>query len=254
MSNAPPYGDHGRRRAIVHIGTHKTGTTSFQAWVRRYRRVLAARTGIHFYDGLFNREQYELAVLSLRPDRIPENRRQDVESYGEEEVRAHVRWQVDRPVDTILCSAEELSFARDIDEVERLVDLLYPRDISIVVVLREPAEFLRSYTAEFSRKGLERSPDPASIRYVEPDSWLVRYEDLLGVYGAVLGPQHVTAISYEDSVKQDGSIIPAILRACGADTTGLPSWEGLWQHQSRTSKEERERVRQWWRDQKQNPT
>jgi hypothetical protein len=241
-----------QRRAIVHVGTHKTGTTSFQAWARRYRTELAARTAIHYYDGRFSRNHYELALLCLRRGLIPVSGMEAAWCLGEgqADVRAHIRRQVERPVQSLLCSTENLSYVREPDEVDRLVELLRPREVSVVVVLRDPAEFLRSVRAELGRHGLQPSADPDSITYVEPDSWLLRYDDLLGAYRAVLGPERVTAISYEESVQRDGSIIPAILRACGADTAGLPSWEGLWQHRSRGNKTERERTKQWWREQR----
>jgi hypothetical protein len=238
------------RRAIVHIGTHKTGTTSFQAWARRYRRELAEKTGLHYYDGRFKRNHFELAVLSVRPDRIPPNRRLAVASLDQAQLREYICQQVKRPGRDLLCSAEDLSYARHTDEVERLVELLRPREVSVIVVLRDPADFLRSYAAEFTRQGVEPSRDANSITYVAPDSWLVRYDDLLEVYRNVLGEDRVHVVDYEESLQRDGSIIPAVLRACGAETAGLPAWEGLWQHRSRGSNIERSRAKKWWRDQR----
>src|SRR5688572_25154818 len=242
-----------RGRAIVHIGIAKTGTTSFQAWARRYRRELAAKTGLNYYDGRFMNSHYELAILSIRRDRDMQIRRWHPDWWREEwqiDVRDHIRRQVERPVETLLCSAEGLSLVRDTDEVHRLVQLLRPREVSVVVVLREPAAFLGALADELHRAGLEPNADPESIAYIEPDSWLVRYDDLLDVYRTVLGPDRVTVLSYEENVQRDGSIIPALLRACGADTAELPPWDGLWMIKSGINKAETKRMNRWWRDQR----
>lgn len=235
--------DRSERRAIVHIGLHKTGTTSFQKWADRWQENIAALAGVHYYQGRFDRSHFELGLLSHRANRSMAVRSRYPDWCLDEwqaHVRAHIRAEVERPVETLLCSTEVLSHLRHRDEVERLVELLAPRGLTVVVVLREPADFLASYAAELAKRGIQPSPYRDSFAYVESDSWLVRYDELIDVYSRVLGPQNVRALAYEDHVERDGSIIPALARACEIDPDEIP-WQGIWRNTTPRTKANRGR-------------
>ncbi len=229
-----PLDDRSRPRAIVHVGTHKTGTTSFQKWAYKWRDEIASRSDVHYYEGRFDRSHFEFALLSQRPNRSMAVRSRYPDWCLDEwqaDVRAHIRAQVNRPVRALLCSTEILSHLRHRDEIDRLVELLEPREITVVVVLREPAAFLRSYALELAKKGIRPSSYRDSFAYLEPDSWLVQYDELLEAYGTALGSQNVRVLAYEENVARDGSIIPALARACGIDPAGMP-WEGIWRNKT----------------------
>jgi hypothetical protein len=224
-----------RSTAIVHIGTHRTGTTSFQDWAHRSRDELAARAQIYYYDGLFGLSHYELPILCMRRNRSMPMRTVVPDWCLDEwqtDVRAHIRQQVRAPMRTLLCSAEGLSYLRHQDEIERLVELLEPRLVSVVVVLRNPRDFLASYTAMLARQGFSPSRYHESFSYVQDDTWLVRYDELVGAYRNVIGADRVHVVPYDDHVGRDGSIIPAVLGACGADIERLPAWDRPWKNRS----------------------
>jgi hypothetical protein len=225
-----------RRRAVVHIGTHKTGSTSFQAWADQHRDEMAVRADTHVYQGRFAAwSHYELAILCLRPDRNMPMRCRTPDwclDAWQQDVRNHIREQVHGTQSTLLCSAEELSYLRHSDEVERLRDLLAPREVSVIAVLRQPADFLRSYADGIARNGFLPSKYDDSFAYVELDSWLIRYHDLIESYSQVLGTEKVHVLAYEQCLQRDGSIIPEILRASGFDPATLPSSNGMWKNKS----------------------
>jgi hypothetical protein len=152
----------------------------------------------------------------------------------QETVREHIRRQMQRPDDALVVSAEALSYLRYPDEVHRLRRLLEPRDVSVVVVLREPKDFLESFALEQARRGFSPSPYRESFAYVEDDSWLIRYDNLIDVYTTVFGSESLTILNYEDCIRDLGTTLPAILGACDPKTlSGLPPWDHVWENASR---------------------
>ena len=216
--------------ALVHIGTHKTGTTAFQQWADGSREALLDRCGIALYEGLYGPSHFEIPLLCLRDDRTMTGRRVVPESLlGEwkDEVRRHLAQQVARPEERLLISSESLSLLRYDDEVAALRDLLGPRQIKVAACLREPASFLESYRHEMAKKGIQPSRFRASHNYVEPDTWLVKWDEMLSVWRRVLGEDRVVDFSYEVAMAQYQSSIPGVLAALSIDDTELPSWEGV---------------------------
>jgi hypothetical protein len=216
--------------AIVHIGTHRTGTTSFQRWAFTNRDELARGTGLEYYNGLFGPNHYEIPMLCLRANRSMPMRAITPDwclDEWQQRAAAHIREDASRGPRPLLISAEGMSYVRHPDEVARLVDLLHPRRVSVVGVLRERASFLRSYGRALADAGFPPSPYRESFAYVEEDSWLVNYDALLGVYREVLGTDRVAAVGYERAIECHGSIIPAILAACGFHESQLPPWNGF---------------------------
>ena len=60
--------------------------------------------------------------------------------------------------------------------MQRLTEHFPHARLSVVVVLREPAEFLASYRVSSRWLDGQPSSDTDSILYSEPDSWLVDYD------------------------------------------------------------------------------
>jgi hypothetical protein len=219
-------------RAVLHIGTHKTGTTSFQAWAAEAREALRAR-GVRYFKGMYGKNHFDLAFLALRRNRNMPMRSKHPDWCLDEwqaEARAHLQEQSSGAERTLLCSAEALSYVRFADEVETLVELFAPRQVQVVVAFREPDVFLQSYKEDLAVQGFRPSRYPESFAYVKPDTWLLRYDDLLDAYRSVLGEEHVASIRYEEAVERDGSIIPALLDAAAIDRTGLPEVAGHWEN------------------------
>jgi hypothetical protein len=136
-----------------------------------------------------------------------------------------------------------LSLLRHDDEVDALRQLLAPRTVRVAVCLRNPSDFLRSYRAMLARRREDPSLYAASYRYVEPDSWLVDYDALLGVYRRVLGEDAVVAFPYEQALEEHGSTIPSVLSSLGIESDGLPPWEDHWRNESPASPRLLARVR-----------
>lgn len=226
--NKPVGADGGARAAVVHIGTHKTGTTSFQVWAERNRAYLEEHLGLKYYRGLFESNHYELPLLCIDRSRSMSMRAKIPDwclDAWQARVREHVAGEVEQDARRLLISCEDFSYARTADEVEALRDLLAPRELSVIVTLREPKAFLRSYANELRTQGFALSSIQGSFAYVEQDSWLVDYDRMLSMYQSVLGTDHVYVINYEAAMQGDGSTIPSVMAGCGVRAAELPDWE-----------------------------
>ena len=152
-------GEARQQRAIVHIGTHKTGSTSLQYWLAQHATELEMDHHLGVYRPIHPNGR-ELALLCANPDRsIPTTR--EIPEWRTESWRTpawgHVRSEIERGDEVLLLSNETLSLLRSTAELERLAELLAPRSVDVVLVTRQPAEFLRSWREQLTRDGFTPS-------------------------------------------------------------------------------------------------
>ena len=215
---------------VLHVGTHKTGSSSLQQLLRDQDAGLLATAGVSYPPGyLLPTLHADLPLLVMRPERMwparirfPETQRAGWQAAAEAHVRRQVRAT---PRRTLLYSHEDLSYVRHDDELHRLRDLFAGVEVNIVVILRDRAAFLRSYREQMEATGFPASDDPTSFAYVEPDSWLVDYEALVGAYRRGFGEENVEVLDYDAIVGRDGSVIPAFAERLGIERTALPPLE-----------------------------
>jgi hypothetical protein len=214
------------QRAIVHIGTHKTGSTSLQYWLTQHATELQTRHGLGVYRPIHPNGR-ELALLCADPDRsIPTIR--EIPEWRTEAWRTptwgHVRSEVERTDEVIFFSNETLSLLRAPEELERLRELLAPRVVDIVLVTRKAEDFLRSWREQLTRDGFAMSQDPTSFAYLERDSWLVDYDEIVRANRGVFGESHVHVVDYDAAMARINSVIPAVMAHAVSDVTTLPDW------------------------------
>ena len=219
---------HERRRLFLHIGTHKTGTTSFQKWLVDNEGALIERFGLGVYHGAFPNAR-EVGLACANEDRLLPVRH--LPQWNDPTWREHVgdviRAQLAREVPSLIVSAEALSFLRAPEEIERVHQLCANHDATVLLTIRNPIEFLASWERHLTRSGYELSDNPASFAYVKHDSWLARYDQLIASYAAVFGHERVLTVDYESANAQFGSVIPALMRHVVGDIEHLPDWQGL---------------------------
>jgi hypothetical protein len=213
------------KTASVHVGLHKTGTTAFQeALDLASEELLDLDVQVMQYFGPLYRETpdsqaFDLANAVVRLDidayfrlRAPESLLASVLEESERSVRAYAAAESHH----LVASMESLSLISSTAEVERLVDLLAPRKVTVVLVLRERGEFLNSLRLQVERLGLPTASEfHDSCLYLEDDTWLADFERMVATFREVLGDDQVVVLEYDEAVGRDGSIVPGLWDACG---------------------------------------
>lgn len=216
------------KRIYLHIGTHKTGSTSIQRCCFDHRDVLAEH-GIAFAFAERQRIIHNnLYLAAMRPERDSFAKLKSEQVIGpdyvadvEKEWHEHLSELV---TPGVLMTSEGLGLLRFDDEIERLRRIVRAEahEVRVIVYLRNKSDFLRSYTRQIrKRPGREPSDDPSSCLYVEPDSWLVDYERLLEVYRRGFGERNVRVIDYDEQVASVGSVVPSFLEALGIPSSAI---------------------------------
>lgn len=239
-----PQNVHTLPRATIHIGLPKSGSTAFQQSLRAASLHLSEsgiRTLINdtiTIDADLPTRALNLAAAVIRPDIdawfrivVPETQMANVVR----ECEASVQRQAQSDETYLVASMEDLCLIRTREEVEQLQRLLAPRVVHVVLVLREVTSYRRSLTYQLARAGLRTwSPFPESCLNTAKDSWIFDQSALIQVLRDVLGPGAVTTVDYQDAVALDGSIVPALWRACGLPegVLSLVQWQHRWSNVS----------------------
>ncbi|MEY5152820.1 MAG: hypothetical protein EBY23_05405 [Actinobacteria bacterium] len=213
---------------LLHIGTFKTGTTSLQQWFNDHAEEIESETNIRWFRGL-HPDGRELAAICMDEDKetpamsmgfFPMRNSPKWETW-KEEVRANIQGELQKSNSTMFVSCEALCLLRTDSELSRLKELFPPENCQIILVLREPKEFLKSWRKHLQHDFLRRSNNRKSFAYVKSDTWLVNYSELMHVYR-----KHyfggVEIINYEVAVSAEGSIIPAITKIFNPQDAPLP--------------------------------
>lgn len=208
-------------KAILHIGTEKTGTTSIQSFLALNRAVLR-KAGFLVPVSLGKTNHRTLAAM-VTPDEYDDDffRRQNLfDPESRRAAKAHWRksfvQQLDRArPETVLISSEHLhSRLRSDTEVAALRDFLRPLfdQIHILIYLRDPAETAASAHSTAIKNGragatIARPGDP----YVR---LLVDHQATLTRWSACFGEAALTVRLYDPQSFHSGTLLADYIRAC----------------------------------------
>jgi hypothetical protein len=222
-----------RAGSIVHIGFHKTGTTSIQHVLGCGREALL-QAGCAYYAGRHMADNHvELHAAAMRPHRPSTFRLGSGlvfdETYRRTVARELASFGVAHAGQTCLFSAEGVCLLRHEDEVAWLRDAL-PRPVRIIACLREKAAYMASYRAQLEKVrhmwgGIIQRDE---YNYMEDDSWLWDYDARLAPFRAAFGSEQVTVLDFDAVTKAQGSIVPGFLESIGLrDALSTQAWAGL---------------------------
>ncbi len=248
-----------RRKLSLHIGTHKTGTTSFQQFLGLIERSLGDADCALFESGLRLKDQLgqnacgwapELALLALRSDlQFP---LRDVWEARADSSRdqfcIRCASEFDRPESHLIASQEDLSFIRNPDEVRTIAELAEKsgREVFIFLIRRRPGNWLRSWRYQLDQMQYpEFSLDSSSVSYTARDSWRLDRDGLEKSFVTWFGEQRVRVLHYEDSLRSSGSIIPDLAAAIGIPQA-IGHWgEPPWSNSRRAGARSEKFIRSW---------
>ena len=229
-----------RKRIYLHIGTHRTGSTSLQSFLVKNRQSLH-RLGYGLYRGHIEPQNHiELYLAAMRSERDSAAKLK-YSMNADERFIASVQSRVNgfleqTPCDSVIFTSEGLSLLRFDDELERLSKILdLPHhDVVVVLVLRNREDFLNSYKKQMMKSpGRRFSQDKTSAFYVETDSWLADFETLMTLYKGAFGKNNHRVVDYDQELARNGNALPAVLEAFDLSLEQLPNLESYWLNASR---------------------
>ena len=208
-----------QRKAILHIGTEKTGTTTLQVFMKTNRDLLLA-SGFRYPRFCGNVNQTGLAAYAMDDDRDDPLREHwgvrkpgDVEGFRRRFEAAADR-EITGPETVILCNEHCHSRLRTPAEVGRLRDFLvrYFDDIRIVVYLRRQDQLALSlYTTRLKSGGTSADVFPRT----NSEDPFFNYDRSLTLWEEAFGRQNMTVKVFERDALTEGSIIADVLATCG---------------------------------------
>lgn len=190
------------QRLYLHIGMHKTGTTSIQGWMQRRPDILAKHKLVFMDRALHKVSHVEVALSVLRDDvgmtalRARWGAAPDLFEQTKDRIAQALKAAA--PHDLII-SSEVISFMREQSEIDRLKALL-PANIEIIpiVVVREKQDWLASYRHQLAKSPNDGPIDPTSPRNVAPDSWVLDHARLVSLFTSAFPTTRV--LDYCDNV------------------------------------------------------
>jgi len=178
-------------KTLVHIGSHKTATTSIQSFLQDHTEELL-RYGYYFPTKLAtvsSSSHWPLSIYALQEMRCSPMKELILADYGpeylaniirevESDVKTHYSAAKKYNCHTVIWSNEGLFLLRYSSEYRRLRNLflgLSPK-VDVVCCFRNKSDFKKSYINQLSRMDTPPITDDSdSYRYTEDDSWLFDY-------------------------------------------------------------------------------
>lgn len=210
---------------LVHVGAHKTGSSSIQKFLQHHSDQLAGN-GVAVYQGKYRPDKHvELHVAAMRPERIsPFKAATNISGGADFAKKTEDRLQifaarVQQPC--LVFSSEGLSYLRYDDEFLRLKSILPKGKVEIVFYIREPAAFLRSYR----RQAQTFKP---SVN-VSDEEWLVDFDRRAALFREHFGS--VSVVDYDKEVQTVGNVIPSFLKILGVFSIFQTSdWQNMFEN------------------------
>ena len=210
----------------LHIGMHKTGSTSLQEYLRIHTEELS-RLGVAVFRGVHKHSAVEFPLLAAEPEKdLPakslfplSNDPVWLASLRESVVR---QVSAARATDHLIISSEGLAFLRAPTEIAALAELLPDCEVRVVLAHRNEREAAAAFRHTLLGMGLRESDDPASCCHLAPGSWVFDHESLADSYRAQFGSGSVTVLDYDAETTEGRSVVPTLLTALALDLGTVP--------------------------------
>lgn len=216
-------------KAVLHIGTEKTGSTSIQRLLRRNRAALRDR-GYLTAPSLGGGSQIGLGVVALADAPLRKVHRKLGLSSAEEvaeyrrRLSRRLRSLTKEESATLLLTCEQLSFLVDDEgKVQRLVSWLAECDVevSVLVYLRRQDGLLASSYQQEVKSGY-RAPFRVPPEDIAGETSKYDYWSMLQRWASVLGPERVTPRIFDRESLVGGDVVIDYLEQVGIhDRDGL---------------------------------
>lgn len=212
----------------LHVGTHKTGTTSIQSYLSDARDALR-QGGLHFVepravrsrDGKTKkrRNSAHLAHHFIRPELMTAirwrayDKRADFDRMCAESVESTSEIIRDSDCDLLVISSESFCFMRTSEEREKLKAFFASLDCEVrpVLVLRSEESWRASFNSQLAKSDYVDCRAVVTDPALRVDSdWYYDTDEIVRFWSDIGTP---SVISYDEQMATAGTIIPAFMRA-----------------------------------------
>lgn len=186
-------------RYIIHIGLHKTGTTSLQNVLSENVNVLRERGICYFQENSKIPSGNGLGHLVLRDGTLADF---PIASDRKNKLVRAIKQFIYEDARIKIISGESLSLLRTSDEVERLMSLIETRDIEVILTLREKNEWWKSYKQQILKTGIN-SRHPNSAANLKNKAWLLDHDALIAALRDTLGDAKIHILNYNKDINYE---------------------------------------------------
>ncbi|MBO0905932.1 hypothetical protein [Jiella sonneratiae] len=237
---------------FLHFGLHKTGTTSIQSYINTHKSIFKGRgfriiQDIKIIDkGEIETENrancFQLAHVLIRPKLNTIMRLKGIGVRLDNNRANIIAKSVNNmfhkfPEGNIVLSSESFSFLRTAVERDLLSDLTDGFQLRPIGFFRNKSTWMQSWRAQVERSGILK--DSVSNEVLEDGtfdfsdkSWLLDHDKIREFFG-----KNGHYFSYDDTIAQDGTVIPQFLRILGLDPIVFPSSHDVWLNRTLSKKD-----------------
>ena len=178
--------------AYIHIGTHKTGSTSIQYFLFKNRQKLSEQGFLYPLSGIPKKNlfgQHHLAAAFLKHLQL---NTYNPNAGGWEEVISEASYVSDK---NIIISSENFCLPRfDLEQIYKIKDYLSQYKVKIVVYLRRQDNYLISQYRQFI--GANKYSNSFQ-QFISEQKWLIDYFQILKPWQEVFGTENIIVRVFE---------------------------------------------------------
>lgn len=235
------------KTVYLHVGKHKTGSSSIQHYTYQNRDYLSEK-GYRVIDnsiaGVIRAGPancINVAHIILRSSLKTPVRIRGRDSHRKYLQKITSAMAINKKLhqcraSRILLSAEAFSFARTLPEKVILKTMFQGFHLKPILFVRNKEDWLESWKTQLQNlQNTHGIVDPPleGIFDFRPGSWLVDDRAIARFYG-----NNTVVISYEKALMESQSVIPCYLKSVGLCPDECPGWEEFWYNRTVNKKPE----------------
>lgn len=207
----------------IHIGTHKTGTTSIQRVLMECQNRLRSLDVLFPVTGKAMGSVHQLAwcYLDNNPEWYP------VSSLSASDLYTQLRDEINESAcSKVILSSEDFSFIDinskdEVHALHRLKDSLAEYNVKVIVYLRPQSDYLTAFYNQVHKAYDSRFPDK-SVKGLEKSlQGVLNYDQLLSRWASVFGNENIIVRPFNER-KAEGDLVQDFLKVCGVSLQNIP--------------------------------
>lgn len=208
------------KKIWLHIGTHRTGSTSIQRTLHENRLLLLEQGFLFPHAGESMGSQHQLAWSLL--EKLPPWYDKPESS---EKVFKALRVEIESSdAEQIILSSEDFSLldyqSESLNHLNLLASYLEDYDVHIIVYVREQIQFLNSFYNEVVKSYDTRFAGYSPMQLADELGSLLDYNFLIDRWGSVFGEKQIVVRDFNRAVHANG-LVEDFLQTVGVDAIEL---------------------------------